>query len=319
MKLIAGNSNLKIAEEISSKLGCPLADAEVKHFSDGESSIEIRENVRGEDVFVVEATSRPANQHVMELLIMIDALRRSSAKRITAVMPYYGYARQDSKPAPRTPITAKLVANLLSAAGADRVLTMDLHARQIQGFFDIPCDNLFYSPYLATHLFNQSATQNLTVVSPDVGGVARARLLANKINCLHSQNGLDTTVDLAIIDKRRPHANSSEVMNVIGDVNGKDCILVDDMIDTAGTICNAAQALSESGANSVIAAATHGVLSGPAQERLGNCSPISEIIITDTIQHRELISKIHVESVGWLFADAINRIHNEDSVSVLFD
>lgn len=319
MKLIAGNSNPQIAEEISKKLNQPLADAHVKAFSDEETNIEIRENVRGEDVFVIESTSRPANQHVMELLIMIDALRRSSARRITAVIPYFGYARQDSKPAPRTPITAKLVANLLTAAGADRILTLDLHARQIQGFFDIPCDNLFFSPYLATHLYSRDLTRNLTVVSPDVGGVARARLLSKKINEFHAGGGSHSEVELAIIDKRRPKANISEVMNVIGDVKGRDCVLVDDMIDTAGTICNAASALADSGANSVLVAASHGVFSGPAFERLSNCEAIQEVIVTNTVQHSKTLPKINVYPVGWLFAEAINRIHSEDSVSVLFD
>lgn len=310
MKLIGGNSNLDLATAIADHLDVPLADVEIKSFSDGETKVEITDNVRGEDVFVIQSTSQPANQNIMELLILIDALRRSSAKRITAVIPYYGYARQDSKPAPRTPITAKLVANLLAEAGADRVLTVDLHARQIQGFFDIPTDNLFAVPIMVKDI-KRRFKGDLTMISPDVGGVVRARAVAKKINA-----------DLAIIDKRRERANESEVMNVIGDIEGKDCIIVDDMVDTAGTLCNAATALTEQGAKSVHAYATHGVLSGPAIERLLATDGLSSLTITNTIQYpngnAEPIDKIRTIDISGLLARAIKRITEERSISDLF-
>ena len=312
MKLIAGSSSLELAANISEYLDVPLARAEFKAFSDQETCVEIKDNMRGEDVFIIQSTSRPANKYLMELMICIDALRRSSAKRITAVMPYFGYARQDSKSGSRTPITAKLLANLLSTAGADRVLTIDLHARQIQGFFDIPADNLFAAPLFAKDVNERFKGHKITIVSPDVGGVIRARALATKINA-----------DLAIIDKRREQANESEVMNVIGDVDGKYCIIVDDMVDTAGTLCNAATALQANGAKSVHAYVTHGVLSGPAVSRIDNTTALTSLSITDTIRYPHngdnTSKKIRIVTVAPLLAKAIKRIYEETSISELFN
>lgn len=312
MKLIAGSSNIELAKSISDFLDVPLANAEFKAFSDEETVVEIKDNMRGEDVFIIQSTSRPANKTLMELLICTDAIRRSSAKRITAVMPYFGYARQDSKSGSRTPITAKLIANVLQASGVDRILTIDLHARQIQGFFDIPCDNLFAAPLIAKDVAERFKGHELTVVSPDVGGVIRARAMAQKINA-----------DLAIIDKRREKANVSEVMNVIGDVNEKHCIIVDDMVDTAGTLCNAADALKENGAKSVHAYATHGVLSGPAGDRLSKSKSLSSVTITDSIEYpygnAKAIDKVRKITIAPLFARAIKRINEETSISELFD
>jgi len=311
MKLIAGNSNPQLCSDIADYIDIPLADAEIKSFSDGETKVEIRDNVRGEDVFVIQSTSQPANQHIMEMLIMLDALKRGSARRITAVMPYFGYARQDCKPAPRTPVTAKLMANLITEAGADRVLTIDLHARQIQGFFDIPVDNLYAIPYLVKDIKQRFNGDDMVMVSPDVGGVVRARAIAKKLGC-----------DLAIIDKRREKANESEVMNIIGDISGRRCLIVDDMIDTAGTLCNAADALVEAGATSIDAYATHGVLSGPANKRLDESESLSSVTITDTIKYpfgeNIASSKVRKVSIHKLVAQAIKRIHDERSVSVLF-
>ncbi len=310
MKILAGNSNLPIAQEISKFLQVPLMKAEVKRFADQEVFVEVQENVRGEDVFLVQATSCPCNDNIMELLVCIDALKRASAKRITAVIPYFGYARQDRKPGPRTPISAKLVANLLETAGADRVLTVDLHAGQIQGFFDIPVDNLYAKPVLVKHIRSNHDISNVTVVSPDVGGVVRARSYARSIDS-----------DLAIIDKRRERAGVSEVMNVIGEIEGKDCIIVDDIVDSAGTLCNAAQALIDQGAHSVMAYITHGVLSGPAIERITN-SALSKLYITNTIQlvaEAQSCEKIEVVSIAPLIAEAMKRVSEETSVSSLFE
>ena len=310
MRLIAGTSNRQLAEDISEILDIPLADALFKSFSDEETLVEIKDNVRGEDVFVIQSTSRPANHHFMELLICIDALRRSSPRRITAVMPYFGYARQDSKSGSRTPITAKLTANLLTTAGANRILTMDLHARQIQGFFDIPADNLFAIPIFAKDIKKRFNGDDLMVVSPDVGGVVRARALGKNLGA-----------DLAIIDKRRERANDSEVMNVIGDVKGRNCIIVDDMGDTAGTLVNGATALMEAGSKSVHAYVTHGVLSGPANERIDNSTALESLTITDTIRYPhngEACVKIRKVTVAPLFAKAIKRINEETSISELF-
>ncbi|OKH88027.1 ribose-phosphate pyrophosphokinase [Thalassospira sp. TSL5-1] len=310
MKILACNSNLPLAESIADHLNLPLTRADVKRFSDQEIWCEIQENVRGEDVFVIQSTSFPANDNLMELLVMLDALRRGSARRITAVMPYFGYARQDRKSGPRTPISAKLVANLITVAGADRVLTMDLHAGQIQGFFDIPLDNLFASPVLTSDIRAKFEGQKLVIVSPDVGGVARARSVAKRLDA-----------ELAIIDKRRPKAGISEVMHVIGDVKDAACILVDDIVDSAGTLCNAATALKERGASSVAAYVSHGVLSGPAVERIAN-SPMSEVVTTDSIKASEAVrgcAKIRQLPIAPLMAEAIRRISEEKSVSVLFD
>lgn len=312
MVLIAGNSNKELAEAISDILDVPLANAEITSFSDQETKIEISDNMRGEDVFVIQSTSQPANHHLMELLIIIDALKRSSARRITAVMPYYGYSRQDAKPAPRTPITAKLVADLITTAGADRVLTLDFHSRQEQGFFNIPTDNLYAQPIFIKDIRKQFDLDNVVVVSPDVGGVARARALAKKINA-----------DLAIIDKRREKANQSEVMNIIGDVDGRDCIIVDDMVDTAGTLCNAAIALVEQGAKSVHAYATHGVLSGPATTRINDTDALSSLTITNSVMYPyngcETANKVRIVSIAPLLAKAIGRISKESSISELFE
>jgi ribose-phosphate pyrophosphokinase len=306
LKLFTGNANPELAREIAEYIGTKLGDAQVKHFSDDEISIMIDESVRGDDVYIIQPTCTPVNDNMMELLIMIDAVRRASAKRITAVLPYYGYARQDRKSRGREPITAKLVANLITQAGARRVLAMDLHAQQIQGFFDIPLDNLMGLPILADY-YKHKDTENLVVVSPDMGGVARARNLAEQIG-----------VPLAIIDKRRPRPNVSEVMNIIGDIEGKEVILVDDMIDTAGTITNGAQALIDRGAKCVDACCTHAVLSGPAIERIEK-SPIQELVTTNTIPLGDKkCDKIKVLSVAPVIGEAILRIHNDRSVSDLF-
>jgi ribose-phosphate pyrophosphokinase len=309
MKIVSGNSNIQLAKDISSYLKVPTVKASIKKFPDKEIFVEIQENVRGEDVFVIQSTSFPANDHVMELLITIDALRRGSAKRISAIMPYYGYARQDRKSGPRTPISAKLVANLISVAGADRALMVDLHAGQIQGFFDIPTDNLFAAPVFIKDIKAKFKSSNTIIVSPDVGGVVRARAIAKRVEC-----------DLAIIDKRREKAGISEVMNIIGDVEKKDCILIDDICDTAGTITNAAFALKKSGAKSVFSYTTHGVLSKPAVERINN-SPIDKMIITDSIQANDEVkksSKIEQITIAPLIGEAINRISDNRSVSSLF-
>lgn len=306
LKLFTGNANPALAQEIADYLSVKLGNAQVKHFSDGEISIMIDESVRGSDAYIIQPTCTPVNDNLMELLIMVDALRRASARRITAVLPYYGYARQDRKSRGREPITAKLVANLITQAGARRVLAMDLHAQQIQGFFDIPLDNLLGLPILADY-YKHKDTDNLVVVSPDMGGVARARNLAQQIG-----------VPLAIIDKRRPKPNVSEVMNIIGDIEGKEVILVDDMIDTAGTITNGAQALMDRGAKCVDACCTHAVLSGPAIERINN-SPIQELVTTNTIPLGDKKSdKIKVLSVAPIIGEAILRIHMDQSVSELF-
>jgi ribose-phosphate pyrophosphokinase len=311
MKLLTANSNLPLARAISDYLEIPLTKASVRRFADEEIFVEINENVRGEDVFVIQSTSYPANDHLMELLICIDALRRASAKRITAVVPYFGYARQDRKPGPRTPISAKLVANLITVAGASRVLSVDLHAGQIQGFFDIPTDNLFAAPVMAADIQARFAGRALTVVSPDVGGVVRARSLAKRLN----------NAPLAIVDKRRERAGESEVMNIIGDVDGQTCILIDDIVDSAGTLCNAAAALKQQGAEQVFAYCTHGVLSGGAAARVA-ASELSELVVTDSICTGEADpkdGKIRRLTIAPLLAEAIRRIADESSVSSLFD
>jgi len=310
MKIVCGNSNRPLAEAIAAYLNLPLAKCVVRRFADMEVFVEIQENVRGEDVFVIQSTSFPANDHLMELLIIIDALRRASARRITAVMPYFGYARQDRKPGPRTPISAKLVANMIERAGADRVLTLDLHAGQIQGFFDIPTDNLFAGPVMVRDIRERFDGANLTVISPDVGGVVRARGLAKRIGA-----------PLAIVDKRRERANESEVMNIIGDVRGRSCILVDDIVDSGGTLCNAADALLAQGAKDVYAYITHGVLSGGAVSRIAT-SKLKELVITDSIQPTEAVKaarNIRVISIAALLGEAIGRTATESSVSSLFD
>src|ERR1039457_6485828 len=310
VKLVAGNSNSALAEGIGAYIGTPLTKAVVRRFADMEIFVEIQENVRGADVFVIQSTSFPANDHLMELLIIMDALRRSSARRITAVIPYFGYARQDRKPGPRTPISAKLVANLITRAGADRVMTLDLHAGQIQGFFDIPTDNLYASPLMVRDIREGFQLDNVMVVSPDVGGVTRARGLAKRINA-----------PLAIIDKRRERAGESEVMNVIGDVAGYTCILVDDIVDSGGTLVNAADALLANGAKEVSAYITHGVLSGGAAARITG-SRLKELVITDSIQPTEAVRNapnIRTLSIASLIAEAIGRIPSEESVSSLFD
>ncbi len=312
MKILTGNSNLPLARAIADYLELPLTDASVRRFADEEVFVEIHENVRGEDVFVVQSTSYPCNDNLMELLICIDALRRASAARITAVTPYFGYARQDRKPGPRTPISAKLVANLITEAGADRVLAVDLHAGQIQGFFDIPTDNLYAAPVMAADIQERYDSQSLMVVSPDVGGVVRARALAKR---------LGENVPLSIVDKRRDKPGSSEVMNIIGDVKGRACILIDDIIDSGGTLCNAAEALMAAGAASVTAYLTHGVLSGKAVERVNN-SALKELVITDSIQPTDAAlasDRIRVLSIAPLVGEAIRRIADESSVSSLFD
>lgn len=310
MKILAGNSNRPLAEAISACINLPLTKASIRRFSDMEVFVEIEENVRGEDVFVIQSTSYPANDNLMELLVALDALRRGSARRITAVIPYFGYARQDRKSGPRTPISAKLVANLITEAGADRVLTMDLHAGQIQGFFDIPTDNLYAAPVLVKDIGEKLNGDDLVIVSPDVGGVLRARGLAKRLNA-----------DLAIIDKRREKAGISEVMNIIGDVKDRRCVMVDDIVDSAGTLCNAAEALMEQGAKSVHAYVTHGVLSGGAVARVTS-SPLEKLVITDSIQGTEAVRISHnIEqlTIAPLMAEAIKRISEESSVSGLFD
>jgi ribose-phosphate pyrophosphokinase len=310
MKILTCNSNRPLAEAISAYLGLPLTRASVRRFSDMEIFVEIHENVRGEDVFVIQSTSYPANDHLMELLVTLDALKRASARRITAVIPYYGYARQDRKSSSRSPISAKLVANLITAAGADRVLTLDLHAAQIQGFFDIPVDNLFASPVLVKDILENHAGKELVVVSPDVGGVVRARQIARRLDG-----------DLAIIDKRRERAGVSEVMNIIGDVEGRRAILVDDIVDSAGTLCNAAAALIDSGAEAVYAYVTHGVLSGGAVARVA-ASPIEKLVLTDSIVATEAVrvsQNVRQLTIAPLMAEAILRISEERSVSSLFD
>jgi ribose-phosphate pyrophosphokinase len=311
MKLLAGNSNRTLAEAIAAYLGLPLTKAQMRRFADNEVFIVIDENVRGEDVFVIQSTSYPANDNLMELLICIDALTRASARRITAVMPYFGYARQDRKTGGRTPISAKLVANLITRAGADRVLTVDLHAGQIQGFFDIPTDNLVATPVLSEDIREHyRKSGEMLIVSPDVGGVVRARALGNR---------LDT--DIAIVEKRRSAPGQSEVMNIIGDVSGRRCILFDDIVDSAGTLCTAAQALIDNGAIEVAAYVTHGVLSGAATERV-RASALKELVVTDSIEaplHVQDCDRIRVVSIAPLIGEAIRRIANEESVSTLFD
>jgi ribose-phosphate pyrophosphokinase len=310
MKIVAGNSNRPLAEAIATHLNLPLCKASIRRFADMESFVEIDENVRGEDVFVVQSTSFPANDNLMELLVCIDALRRGSARRITAVMPYFGYARQDRKSGPRTPISAKLVANLITEAGADRVLTIDLHAGQIQGFFDIPLDNLFAAPVFLRDIRQNCDVDNLMMVSPDVGGVLRARAIAKRLEA-----------DLAIIDKRRERAGVSEVMHIIGEVAGYDCLIVDDIVDSAGTICNAAVALMDAGAKSVSAYITHGVLSGSAVSRVA-ASPIQSMVTTDSIMGTEAVrasENIRQLPIAQLVGEAMARISEERSVSSLFD
>ena len=310
MKILSCNSNINLAESISRTLNTRLVKAEVKRFSDMEVFVEVQENVRGEDMFVVQSTSYPANDNLMELLVSLDALRRASARRITAVIPYYGYARQDRKSGPRTPISAKLVANLITKAGADRILTMDLHAGQIQGFFDIPTDNLFAAPVFVKDIEEKYKNRPVVIVSPDVGGVVRARAYARRINA-----------NLAIIDKRREKPGSSEVMNIIGDVFNHHCILVDDIIDSGGTICNAAKALIDVGAISVDAYVTHGVLSGSAVSNISN-SPLSSLVTTNSIKATEAVNmstNIRQISIAPIIGEAIRRVHMEQSVSSLFE
>lgn len=310
MKILACNSNPQLAEAIGDYLSVPLTKATIRRFADMEVFVEIHENVRGEDVFVVQSTSYPANDHIMELLVSLDALRRASARRITAVLPYFGYARQDRKPGPRTPISAKLVANIITSAGADRVLTVDLHAAQIQGFFDIPLDHLYAAPVIVSDIKANYREKNVVIVSPDVGGVVRARSLAKRLNA-----------DLAIVDKRREKAGMSEVMHIIGDIRGRHCILLDDIVDSAGTLCNAAEALIKEGAASVAAYITHGVLSGSALERVA-ASALTSLVITDTIATTDAVRavpNIRVISIAPLLAEAIRRISEETSVSSLFD
>jgi len=311
MKLMTGNSNLPLAKAVADYLEIAVTDASVRRFADEEVFVEINENVRGEDVFVLQSTGYPANDNLMELLICIDALKRASAKRITAVIPYFGYARQDRKPGPRTPISAKLVANLITVAGANRVLSIDLHAGQIQGFFDIPTDNLFAAPVMSADIVARYKGRNLMVVSPDVGGVVRARALAKRLD----------NAPLAIVDKRRERAGESEVMNIIGDVEGRFCILIDDIVDSAGTLCNAAAALKAAGAEGVVAYCTHGVLSGAAVARVEG-SALTELVITDTIGSHEVIAgtgRIRLLTIAPLLGEAIRRIADESSVSSLFD
>jgi ribose-phosphate pyrophosphokinase len=311
MKLITGNSNAPLAKAIADYLDMPLTAASVRRFADEEVFVEIQENVRGEDVFVIQSTSFPANDNLMELLIIIDALRRSSARRITAVVPYFGYARQDRKPGPRTPISAKLVANLITTAGANRVLSVDLHAGQIQGFFDIPTDNLYGAPVMAADIIARHGDKNIMVVSPDVGGVVRARALAKRLD----------NAPLAIVDKRRERAGESEVMNIIGDVEGRFCILIDDIVDSAGTLCNAAAALKAAGASDVVAYCTHGVLSGGAIARV-EASELRKLVVTDSIIAPETAKdakKFRQLTIAPLLGEAIKRTADESSVSSLFD
>lgn len=309
IELLAGNSNKPLATAIAKELGLAISDAEVGRFSDGEISITLPRTVRGKDVFIIQSTSAPVNDNLMELMIMIDACKRASAGRITAVIPYFGYARQDRKARPRDPITAKLVADILTTAGANRILTIDLHAAQIQGFFEVPVDHLYGAPLLARY-FKNKMDESWVVVSPDVGSVARARNFAARVNA-----------PIAIVDKRRPKANQIEVMNIIGDVRGKKCLMVDDMIDTAGTICQGAQALADNGATEVYACCTHGVLSGPALERI-TASPIKELAILDTIDMPEAVRnnpKIKVLSVAKLFAKAITTVYSDSSLSAIYE
>jgi len=309
IKLFTGNAHKGLAKEIADDLDIPVGDATVSKFSDGEITVHINENVRGTDVFVLQPTCMPVNHNIMELLLMVDALKRASAHRITAVIPYYGYARQDRKVQPRVPISAKLVADLITAAGTNRVLTMDLHAAQIQGFFDIPVDNLYASPVLLDYVHNKYDSQDLVIVSPDAGGVERARSFAKKLQC-----------SIAIIDKRREVANISQIMNVIGEVKGKDAIILDDMVDTGGTTIQAVSALKEKGARNVIAACTHAVLSGNAVEKV-NKSVLEELIVTNTIpldSKKEMCKKLTVLSIATLIGEAIKRIHEESSISSLF-
>ncbi len=309
MKIMAANSNLPLARAIAAYLEMPLVDAQVRRFADEEIFVEIHENVRGEDVFVVQSTSYPANDNLMELILMVDALRRASAARITAVVPYFGYARQDRRVrSARVPISAKVVADMMVKAGVDRVMTMDLHADQIQGFFDVPVDNVYGSPILLDDIERQNY-DDLVVVSPDVGGVVRARAIAKQLNA-----------DLAIIDKRRPQANQAQVMHIIGEIEGRTCVVVDDMIDTAGTLCKAGEALKDHGAARVVAYATHPILSGPAVDNITN-SVLDEVVVTDTIplaDHARRSGKIRQLSVAGLIAEAIRRVSNEESVSAMF-
>ena len=309
MKILSGNSNRFLAEKISENLNTKLLEANITRFADNEVYVEIKENVRGEDIFIIQSTSCPANDNIMELLIIIDALKRASAKRITAVIPYYGYARQDRKSLPRTPISAKLVDNIITKSGADKVLTMDLHATQIQGFFDIPVDNLFASPIFSEDIKKNFKDRNPMIISPDVGGLLRARSIAKKIDA-----------ELGIVDKRRPKPGMSEVMNIIGDVSNKDCIIVDDIVDSGGTLCNAGDALIKAGANSVSAYITHGILSGTAIEKIKN-SKFEQLVVTDSINQNKNINlthKIKILSVAELFATAIKNTSLEKSVSTLF-
>lgn len=305
-KIFSGTANPEFAKKISKYLSLPLSECAIKTFSDGEISVQVGESVRGKDVFIIQPTCAPANSNLMELLILSDALKRSSANSITAIIPYFGYARQDRKAAPRVPITAKLVANMIQAAGINRVVTMDLHAGQIQGFFDIPVDNLYGSIVFPEYLKTKNL-KNPIIASPDVGGVARARSFAKKLG-----------LDMVIVDKRREEANKSEVMNIIGDVNGKDVVLIDDMIDTAGTIVKAAEAFKNNGANSVMAYCTHAVLSGPAYERIAT-GAIDELVVTDTIPLKEENEHIKVISVAPLFGEVIRRVYHDESVNSLFD
>ncbi|MDB5622582.1 MAG: ribose-phosphate pyrophosphokinae [Devosia sp.] len=310
MKLVTGNSNRALAQAVASYLELPLTDCTVKRFADKEVYVEIHENVRGEDVFILQSTSFPANDNLMELLILTDALRRSSARRITAVLPYFGYARQDRRAAGRTPISAKLVANLITGAGVNRVITLDLHAAQIQGFFDIPTDNLYSAPVMTRDIDEHYDTKNLMIVSPDVGGVARARAIAQRIGA-----------DLAIVDKRRPRAGVSEVMNIIGDVSGHSCLLIDDIVDSGGTLINAAEALLNAGAKEVSAYITHGVLSEGASERIAT-SKLKELVITDSIEQTQAqrnAGNIRRVTIAPLIGEAIARTASEQSVSSLFD
>jgi len=309
LKIFSGSSNRELATEVAGKLNSPLADATLSTFSDGEIMVRINENVRGSDVFVIQSTSVPVNDHLVELLLMVDAMKRASAGRITAVIPYYGYARQDRKVQPRVPISAKMVADLINAVGTNRVLTVDLHAGQIQGFFNIPVDNLYAAPVLLDYMKEQYDTNNLVIVSPDAGGVERARAFAKRLNCT-----------IAIVDKRREKANECEIMNVIGDVKDMDTLLLDDMVDTAGTMAQAAAALMAQGARRVSAACTHAVLSGPAVERINN-SPIESLIVTNTIaldSKKEQCSKLKVLSIAPIVGEAIKRIHEETTLSTLF-
>ncbi len=309
IKLFTGNAHRELAQEVAAYLGIPVGDATATTFSDGEIMVRINENVRGTDVFVIQPTCMPINYNIMELLLMIDAFKRASARRITAVIPYYGYARQDRKVQPRVPISAKLVADLITAAGTNRVLTMDLHAAQIQGFFNIPVDNLYASPILLDYVNKKYISMNLVIVSPDAGGVERARAIAKKLQC-----------SIAIIDKRREAANISQIMNVIGEVEDKDTLILDDMIDTGGTIIQAAAALTEKGARQVVAACTHAVLSGSAVEKVNN-SALKELIVTNTIpfdSKREQCKKLTILSIGPLIGEAVKRIHEESSISSLF-